>query len=234
MATFGQWLDDYDGEDNIVAGVARIWRTAKTESDARPRVSAPQSITGWLAGHRRVADESLRAAVRAYNESRGGRQATEAEVGAFKAMNSPGTIAPVPGDHEQPAGPSPAMMAILGRIEQGMLGGFDALDQRLERLEAWTKLQDERIKPITDLLGELAEAEQAPDQGEQVTEADLAQETAPAVYDERAGEYHPGPAMSIAPPAQVTGSLWRNIAAQEPDMDRMAQLGDPRLVEDEP
>ena len=223
MTTFGGWLDDYAGEDNLVAGVARLWRSAKSEQDARPRVSAVQSITEWLAEHRGVADESLRAAVRAFNEARGGRQATEAEVGAFRAMNSPGTIAPVPGDHEQPAGPSPAVMAVLGRIES-MLAQVQ--EQNLELL-AWTKLQDERIKPITDLLGELADAESAPEPDPAYLD-ELAHQSAEEAQAD-ADPDGPGQPWQHGP-----DGLWGNIMAPEPDPERMAQLGDPRLVEEEP
>jgi hypothetical protein len=169
-------------------------------------------------------------------------------------------------------------MAQLGRIES-MLAQVQ--EQNLELL-AWTRLQDERIKPITDLLGELAEAEQAPDQpeldgqGDPDVAADYAAETGPPFPIRQEGEMgdepapgagepswqapgppgHSGPntvapqvtgqgdpdyvpggvvdqAISTADQPQATGSLWRNIAAPEPDPERMAQLGDPRLVEDE-
>ena len=134
-------------------------------------------------------------------------------------------------------------MAALGRIESKIdklatdialhLVSNDRVsqDQHGAILE-WMAAQDARIKPITDLLGELAEAEQAPDQPE-LDGQQAAIDEIHAQADHELAEAHRRAGNEAAYP-QVTGSLWRNIAAPEPDPERMAQLGDPRLVEDEP
>lgn len=227
MATFGKWLDDYDGEDNVVAGVARIWAGAV---GTRPRASAPVTISNWLTTERGVHEEAMRAAVRAYNASRSpGRSLTDAEAAAFSAGNA-GTIAPVtdqPGGHQQPDPPAeqPALPAealpVVAAIVHALRPSLDAIVTRLGELTqgqmallSWADAQDKRLEPIRRLLEELGEAEDAAD----------------AIDGQAAQQAYDGAAAAEPPPEP--GSLWRNIAAAEPDFAAMAEAGDPAAADD--
>jgi hypothetical protein len=218
VATFGRWLDDYAGPDQVVAGVAQIWRAAK---GSRPRLSAAEPINAWLAAQG-VADESLRAAQREYREDRlgppaGGRQATAEELAAFRAQNEPGSSPDHPAVQQAslelpPVTPLPAeqlpMVAAIVSAISSRLVRIEAIQAELlgiaRRGEQWQAAQDSRIEPITRLLADLAEAEDAADQldGQPVDEAAIS-----------------------SPPA--AGSLWAGITAPQPDMDALAALGEP-------
>ena len=244
MTTFSGWLDDQASptlaRQDAIGDLARAWLAAKGD---RPRVFAPESVSAWVLAH---LPEALHPAVR------------EA-VTAYRASRS-GTVAPVPDPphqagppgHQMPivdlSNPGPAFMAALGRIERvlgdlapggapvaGMvemifarLGG---IHERLQRIEAWQGEQDKRIEPITRLLTELGMAEDQADQADLESGHQAAEEAQADAGQVPGVELAPEQNAWGPPVVQPSGSLWRNIAAPEPDFAAMAQDGDPAAEE---
>lgn len=218
MTTFNSWFEAQAGRGDVVGEMARAWRDAKGE---RPRASGVQAVTGWL-----LADPDRTPTVpAAEQEPAMVAAANEYRTGAHQAagMGIPGrplaAVAPLPGD-EQPADGGgdvwAAVAASLGRIEAGML-------QLMQRQDA----HEVRIAPLVRLLGELEQAEQAgqaADQGEHGLET----------LSGQLGDQQPGPAAN-GQAGPVSGAAFYRGAAPEPDLARIAELGDPGAVgDDEP
>jgi len=206
MATFGGWLDDQAAPDlartDTVGQLARAWLAAKGE---RPRVFAPESVSAWVLAH---LPEAHHAAIRpAVAEWRAGRAGTVAPMA--DSPSPPSDPQQQPGQAAVEPASLPAIMASLGRIETRLA----ELTQGQLALLSWAGEQDKRIEPVVRLLGEL---------GASMDEADAEEAEGARMED---GDSGPPPDPSQG------GSLWRNIAAPEPDFAAMAADGRPDLIE---
>ena len=249
MTTFGGWLDAYQGSDQDILEVSRIWKDAKGE---RPKLFAVESVTTWVSDHAdrtTIGMDRVRAALReakaGYQASRGGTppsapadgaQPPEPPVqGARAIAEARGWVEPQEAAQDVPgellAAGEPQQLppdAVYATPDAGV--PVELLPANLSRLlESIYRQGEETQRQLAAIREWQADQDK---RIEPITRllADL--EAAENEADELEPDEVPHAEPGMVP--MSAGGLWAGVRAAEPDMDALYQAGDGEASEGPP